>query len=78
MCALSLQLFYDMCSNSVPESAAVKTNFIAEAKHKKMNIIGLEEHSLAPEWVPWGVQESEYEKLKAFLRALVAPTKQPH
>lgn len=49
MCALSLRLFYDMCSNSVPESAAVKTNFIAEAKHKKMNIIGLEEHSLAPE-----------------------------
>lgn len=27
---------------------------------QKMSIIGLEEHSVAPERVPWGVQESEH------------------
>lgn len=40
-----------MCSNSVPKSTAVKTNFIADTKHTKMNIIGSEKHSLAPGWV---------------------------
>lgn len=32
---LSLGLFYDTYSNSVPESTAVKTDSVAEAKHKK-------------------------------------------
>lgn len=60
MCDLSLWSFYDTCSNSVPGSAAVKTNFIVEAKHKKMGITGSEEHFLAPEWVLWGVRELEH------------------
>lgn len=35
MCTLSLGPFYDMCSNSGPESTAVKTNVRAEAKQKQ-------------------------------------------
>lgn len=45
--SLSLWLWHDRCSNSELQTAAVKTNSIAEAKHTKMTVIGSEEHSLS-------------------------------
>lgn len=55
---LSLGLFYDTYSNSVPESTAVKTDSVAEAKHtQKMSFGVSEEHSQAPGRVLWGVWE---------------------
>lgn len=40
---LSLGLFYDTYSNSVPESTAVKADSVAEAKHTK-NVSGVQKN----------------------------------
>lgn len=55
MCVLSSWLLYDMHSNSVPNSTAVKTNLTASGeKTLKVNRIGSQECFLLPGCVPRG------------------------